>query len=131
LALKEKGLVVTLREYVYEWESRNDIKTSLRVEGEKQLPLKVEQALYRITQETLANAARHSRANHVGIALLYETEKVSLKIEDDGRGFNMAQRPKGVGLRSMKERAESIGGQIIIESIPDKGTRVEVTIPIA
>jgi signal transduction histidine kinase len=42
----------------------------------------------------------------------------------------MAQKPKGVGLRSIKERTESVGGQIIIESIPDKGTRIEVTIPI-
>jgi ligand-binding sensor domain-containing protein/signal transduction histidine kinase len=131
LALKEKGLVVTLREYVFEWESRNDIKTSLRVEGEHQLALKVEQALYRITQETLANAARHSHANRVTIALIYNTEMVSLTIEDDGCGFDMAQRPKGVGLRSIKERAESIGGQILIESVPDKGTRVEVTIPIS
>jgi ligand-binding sensor domain-containing protein/signal transduction histidine kinase len=131
MALKEKGLVVTLREYVFEWENRNDIKTSLRVEGEEQLPLKTEQALYRITQEALANIARHSHANHVSIALLYNVGKVSLTIEDDGCGFDMAQKPKGVGLRSIKERAESIGGQIIIESNTDKGTRIEVSIPIA
>jgi len=131
MALKEKGLVVTLREYVFEWESRNNIQNSLRVEGEQQLPLKVEQALYRISQESLANVARHSHASHVTMALLYNTGKVSLTIEDDGCGFNMAQKPKGVGLRSIKERAESIGGQIIIESIPDKGTRIEVTIPIS
>ncbi|MBV5331428.1 hypothetical protein JZU69_03315, partial [bacterium] len=73
-----EGLVVTLREYVFEWENRNDIKTSLRVEGEEQLPLKTEQALYRITQEALANIARHSHANHVSIALLYNVGKVSL-----------------------------------------------------
>jgi len=54
-----------------------------------------------------------------------------LSIRDDGCGFDMAQRPKGVGLRSMKERAESIGGQICIESIPGKGTRIEVIIPTA
>jgi ligand-binding sensor domain-containing protein/signal transduction histidine kinase len=131
MALKEKGLVVTLREYVFEWESRNDIETSLRVEGEHQLSLKAEQALYRITQETLANAARHSRASHVSIALLYDTTHVSLSIRDDGCGFDMAQKPKGVGLRSIKERAESIGGQICIESIPGKGTRIEVIIPTA
>jgi NarL family two-component system sensor histidine kinase LiaS len=131
MALKEKGLVVTLREYTFEWESRNNIQNSLHVEGEQQLPLKVEQALYRITQESLANVARHSRASHVNMSLLYNTGKVSLTIEDDGCGFDMAQKPKGVGLRSIKERAESIGGQIIIESIPDKGTRIEVTIPIA
>ncbi len=119
MALKEKGLVVTLREYVYEWESRTDIKAGLRVEGEGQLPLKVEQSLYRITQETLANTARHSHADSVNLALVYDTNKVSLIIADDGCGFDVAQKPKGVGLRSIKERAESVGGTVY----PRKRTR--------
>jgi signal transduction histidine kinase len=130
MALKEKGLVVTLREYAFEWESRNDINTSLRVEGEGQLPLKVEQSLYRITQETLANAARHSHASSVNMALVYASDKVSLRIEDDGCGFDVAQKPKGVGLRSIKERAESVGGTFVLESSPGNGTRIEVIIPI-
>jgi signal transduction histidine kinase len=90
----------------------------------------VEQALYRITQETLANVARHSHASHVAMELLYNAGKVSLTIEDDGCGFNVVQKPKGVGLRSIKERADSVGGEIIIESNPGQGTRIEVTIPI-
>jgi ligand-binding sensor domain-containing protein/signal transduction histidine kinase len=131
MALKEKGLVVTLREYVYEWESRTDVETGLRVEGEGQLPLKVEQSLYRITQETLANAARHSHAHSVVMTLVYDTDKVSLEIKDDGCGFDTAQKPKGVGLRSIKERAESVGGQFVLESSPGKGTRIKVIIPIS
>jgi signal transduction histidine kinase len=131
LALKEKGLILTMREYVFEWENRNDIRIGLHVEGKQQLSLKVEQALYRITQESLANVARHSHASQVSIALLYEPGKVGLIIEDDGCGFNMVQKPKGVGLRSIKERAESVGGELIIESNPNKGTRIEVIIPIA
>jgi NarL family two-component system sensor histidine kinase LiaS len=100
------------------------------VEGEGQLPLKVEQSLYRITQETLANAARHSHAGSVNMALVYDADKVSLRIEDDGSGFDVAQKPKGVGLRSIKERAESVGGTFVLESSPGKGTRIEVIIPI-
>lgn len=130
MALKEKGLVVTLREYVYEWESRTDIKASLRVEGDFHLPLKVEQSLYRITQETLANTARHSHAGSVNIALMYDTNKVSLNIADDGCGFDVDQKPKGVGLRSIRERAESVGGKLILESKPGNGTRIEVIIPV-
>ncbi len=130
MALKEKGLVVTLREYVYEWESRTDINASLRVEGEGQLPLKVEQSLYRITQETLANTARHSHASSVHMALMYDTNKVSLSIADDGCGFDVDQKPKGVGLRSIKERAESVGGTFVLESGPGKGTRIEIIIPV-
>lgn len=131
MALKEKGLVLTLREYVYEWESRTDIKTNLRVDGDGQLPLKVEQSLYRITQETLANAARHSCADSVNLALVYDTNIVSLTIADNGHGFDMAQKPKGVGLRSIKERTESVGGTFVLESGPGKGTRIEVIIPVA
>lgn len=130
MALKEKGLVVTLREYVYEWESRTDINASLRVDGDFQLPLKVGQSLYRITQETLANTARHSHASSVHMALMYDTNKVSLSIADDGCGFDVDQKPKGVGLRSIKERAESVGGTFILESGPGKGTRIEIIIPV-
>jgi signal transduction histidine kinase/ligand-binding sensor domain-containing protein len=130
MALKEKGLIVTLREYAFEWESRNDIQTSLRVEGEGQLPLKMEQSLYRITQETLANAARHSHASSVNLALVYDANKVSLRIEDDGCGFDVDQKPKGVGLRSIKERAESVGGTFVLESRPGNGTRIEIIIPV-
>jgi ligand-binding sensor domain-containing protein/signal transduction histidine kinase len=130
MALKEKGLVLTLREYVYEWESRSDIKAGLRVEGDFHLPLKVEQSLYRITQETLANTARHSHAVSVDMALVYDTNQISLSIADDGCGFDVDQKPKGVGLRSIRERAESVGGKLILESKPGNGTRIEVIIPV-
>ena len=128
LALQEKGLVITLREYVFEWENRNDIRASLHVEGERRLPLKVEQAIYRITQEALANVARHSRASQVKITLLFVPDTVALTIADNGSGFDPEQKPKGVGLCSIKERAESVGGNIRIESAPGKGTRIEVVV---
>ncbi len=130
LALQEKGLVTTLREYIFEWENRTDIQTDLHAENEQHLPLNVEQALYRITQESLANVARHSRASHVTLNLVYDAENVTLTILDDGIGFDMAQKPKGIGLRSIRERAESIGGEINISSLSGNGTRIEVRIPI-
>ena len=130
LALQEKGLVTTLREYIFEWENRTDIQTHLESSDEQRLPLNVEQALYRITQESLANVARHSRASQVTLHLSYADNQVTLTIQDNGIGFDMAQKPKGIGLRSIRERAESIGGQILISSTPGQGTRIEVRIPI-
>jgi NarL family two-component system sensor histidine kinase LiaS len=130
LALKEKGLPTSLREYLFEWESRTDIHVILRVEAERRLPLNVEQALYRIAQESLANIARHSRASQAEVSLDYGEQAIRLEISDNGRGFEANQKPNGIGLRSIRERAESIGGQVSIESTPGNGTHIRVTIPI-
>lgn len=130
LALKEKGLVTSLREYVFEWETRTDIPVSLQAENEKRLPLEVEQAIYRIAQESLANVARHSRASYAEIAVLYSPESVRLDVHDNGQGFDMSRRPLGIGLRSMQERAESVGGQVSIKSVPGGGTNVSAVIPL-
>ena len=67
IALKDKGLSNALREYVFEWETRNDIRVNLLIEGESNLRLEIEQAIYRIIQESLANIARHSHATTGGI----------------------------------------------------------------
>jgi len=130
MALKEKGLVTILREYLYEWENRNDIHVNLAVNHEHQLPLEIEQALYRITQESLANVARHSHASRVNINLSYNGKTVDMLLEDDGCGFILDQKPAGVGLRTMRERASMIGGSIEIDSSPGKGTRIRVCVPI-
>ncbi len=129
LALKEKGLVTSLREYVFEWETRTDIPVSLQAENEIRLPLELEQAIYRIAQESLANVARHSRATHAEISVQYSPEAIRLDVRDNGQGFDMSRKPLGIGLRSMQERAESVGGQVSIRSVPGGGTHVSASIP--
>jgi len=130
MALKEKGLIPILREYLFEWENRNDIHVSLSVSQERRLPLEVEQALYRITQESLANIARHSHASKVSIDLNYNGESVEMVLSDNGCGFDLEEKPVGVGLRTMRERAVMIGGSLEIYSAPGTGTRVRVSAPI-
>lgn len=130
LALKEKGLVTSLREYVFEWETRTDIPVSLQAENETRLPFEMEQAIYRIAQESLANVARHSRASHAEVSVIYSPEAVKMDVHDDGQGFDISRRPLGIGLRSMQERAESLGGRVSIKSVPGNGTSVSVTIPL-
>jgi signal transduction histidine kinase len=129
LALKEKGLATSIREYLYEWENRTDIPVNAQIKGEQRLPLKMEQAIYRISQESLANVARHSHATRVEVIMDYGKDAICLSISDNGRGFDPKQKPNGIGLRSIRERAESIGGQVTIESTIGKGTCVNVTIP--
>jgi signal transduction histidine kinase/ligand-binding sensor domain-containing protein len=128
LALQEKGLAAVVREYAFEWESRTDIRVSLQIENDCRLPLQIEQALYRILQEAMANIARHSQASQAEVCVLYEAECVTLTVSDNGRGFDRSQKPKGMGLRSIRERAESVGGEALIKSAPGSGTRVEIRI---
>jgi signal transduction histidine kinase len=99
------------------------------VEGEKKLPMEVEQALYRIVQESLANVARHSQAQSAEVCLGYNTDMVELKISDNGQGFDLQNTPYGLGLYSMRERAEIFGGSFRVESEPGKGTRIMIQVP--
>jgi ligand-binding sensor domain-containing protein/signal transduction histidine kinase len=129
LALQEKGLIATLREYIFEWESRNDIAVQFTTQNDRRLDLKVEQALYRVSQETLANIARHSHATRVDMSLIYNGESVQLSVSDNGCGFEMNKRSHGMGLRSIRERVGSIHGTVQIQSAPGHGTRMLVQAP--
>ena len=129
LALQEKGLVTALREYFYEWENLNDIPVTFKVEGEQTMPLDTAQAIYRIIQEALANVARHSQANHVAVSITYFTDSVQVIIADDGVGFDPGKKLSGVGLRSMRERAGMISGQLVVESEPGKGAKITLSAP--
>jgi ligand-binding sensor domain-containing protein/signal transduction histidine kinase len=129
IALKEYGLPATVREYIYEWENRNGIPADVEILSPRTLELKREQAIYRIIQEALANVARHSKATHVAVNLNYTDNRVIIEITDNGRGFDIKSKLTGLGLRSIRERAQSVGGKARIESEPGQGTRVRVEVP--
>ncbi len=129
MALKEKGLATTLREYVFEWENRNGVMINLVIKDPKRMRLETEQAIYRMLQEALANVARHSHANKVDVSLLFEDKTVKIIVQDNGVGFEEKRKSNGMGLRTIQERAESIGGQAYIQSELGKGTKVLITTP--
>lgn len=125
VALEAKGLATALREYVARWSRQTGIETSVTVQGERILAPEVEQALFRVAQEALANAARHSEARRVEVALSYPRDAVLLELVDDGRGFVPPPAPGwGMGLRSMRERLEALGGDLTVESELGQGTCV-------
>jgi signal transduction histidine kinase len=108
---------------------------SLIVSGElPPLPLAAQSALYRIVQEALRNAQRHAPQAPVRIELNVAPPEntLQLSIEDAGPGFELqAVRGRGgLGLLSMQERARSLGGSIEIDTAPDKGTRICVSVPL-
>ncbi|NTU84223.1 MAG: sensor histidine kinase [Chloroflexales bacterium] len=132
-ALDGRGLTPALHDLVAALRERQGLSIDLRVTGERRLPLEYEQALYRIIQEALANVARHSGVRSAVVTLRYESETVALDVRDGGRGFdlNAARNPRSIGLQSMAERAEALGGTLELRSSPGAGTTISVVIPIS
>ncbi|GAC1615172.1 MAG: hypothetical protein NVS4B11_01700 [Ktedonobacteraceae bacterium] len=126
VALEGKGLVAALRELALQWTQQTDIVANVRVEDIQTLPLSVEEALYRVVQEALANVARHSKATLVQILVTTTDDgMVTLSVADNGQGFDATHHGHlGVGLLSIQERMKALGGDAQIESTPGKGTRI-------
>src|ERR687890_535324 len=130
-ALEGKGLATALREYIVRWSEGAEIPAEVHVRGEREASLQVEQALFRVAQEALANVARHSGANNVEVDLIYAADRLMLRLADDGHGFDPAKDTgDGFGLRSMSERLAKLGGRVDVESAPGEGTRVICVCPL-
>jgi signal transduction histidine kinase len=123
-------LADVLKEVAIDWAHRSEIEVEVNVQECGPLSLEGEQTLYRIAQEALANVARHSGATHVDLRLGDEGGVVTMSIADDGCGFDPRGEYSGMGLLSMRERAEALGGELVIESEPGRGTRISVTLPV-
>ena len=103
---------------------------SLSVEADRELPADVTMTLYRIAQEALNNVVKHAEATRVDIMLLNQSDRVAIRIRDDGRGFDPQAIPVGhLGIRIMAERAQKIGADFQVQSQPGRGTEVSVTWP--
>ncbi|MBI5030972.1 MAG: GAF domain-containing protein [Chloroflexi bacterium] len=131
LALEKEGLVAALRARLSSVEERAGFAAKISVEGERRVPLPIEEELYRIAQEGLNNVVKHAKSQNVEIHLRYDEHAVSLTLEDDGIGFDAddAKQGGGLGLRGMQERVRRMGGELELASIPGKGTRLQVAIP--
>ena len=118
-----------LKEQALEWSHRSGIELRSNIEGHDKLSPAIRETLFRITQEALANVARHSSARHVDVYLEYGTNIVTLIVKDDGQGFDTSARHAGLGLHSMQERTEALRGSFTIISGPGQGTKIQVTLP--
>jgi PAS domain S-box-containing protein len=133
VALEEFGLVPALRWYASQFSARTGMKVRTNApRHEARLPRDTELALFRIVQEALTNAAKHSGGSAVELSLAKVEGRLRLSIEDNGRGFAHAADKRagsgGFGLPTMRERAEAVGGALRVES-PERGTRVVVEVP--
>jgi signal transduction histidine kinase len=136
--LEGKSIFEVLENFVTEFGRRWYLETTCVVEGEPdEVSADVESALYRILQEALSNAQQHAQCSRLSVKLAVIDEQwVTLEIEDDGQGFDAAKtdhtmgQQKGLGLVSMHERVNTVGGYLTIESTPDVGTRIFTKLPL-
>jgi signal transduction histidine kinase len=131
--LDDLGLVSAL-EYLKDDSVSTGLDVSIDIKGKaRRLDSVIETVLFRVAQEALHNVIRHAQVRRAWILLVYQSQEVTLKVEDSGVGFNPVQSfapPRGWGLAGMRERVESIGAQLSIQSEPGKGTIVEVAVPV-
>jgi signal transduction histidine kinase len=132
-ALDELGLVSALRETAaqYSYGGSATVQITLKApEVLPPLPAAVEVAAFRMVQEALTNVVRHAQASHCSIQLAFDPTAQELRVEvrDDGRGFQPGGRV-GVGLASMRERAEELGGTWDVQPLPGGGTCVRARLP--
>src|ERR1039458_6312951 len=131
--LENGDLVSALTQIVEPLVPREQTKADFKIQGSPvRLPAPVEMNLLRIGQEAVANAVKHGGARHVSIELRFEPASVCLTVRDDGEGFAAAQpSPTGhFGLLDMRERAQSMGSHLKVESEPGHGTRIAVEVPL-
>jgi signal transduction histidine kinase len=129
-ALDELGLVGALREGAMQY-GPSGLRVSVEDPEElSELPAAVEVACYRVAQEALANVVRHARASNcsIRIRLDEEAEALSVEVEDDGRGIREDDRA-GVGMISMRERTEELGGRCTVKTLAGGGTLVRAVLP--
>jgi two-component system sensor histidine kinase UhpB len=136
--LEEAGLMSALERLALETDELSaqrspPVHVSFECAGDitRQAP-EVELALFRIAQEAVANALRHADARQVQIELSGTPEALTLTIADDGRGFDVSQpgNPDGLGIFSIRERANAIGATVDVSSAPGAGARVKVALAL-
>jgi signal transduction histidine kinase/streptogramin lyase len=134
-ALEQRSLPSALREVGARAVADRPVSLDISVKGAPQsCPPAVEQQLLLICQEALTNAVRHGAPRHIDVELEYGDEQVSVRVSDDGSGFDPArveQVTGHYGVLSMRERAAQVRGRLTIASEPGSGTRVEAIVPVA
>jgi signal transduction histidine kinase len=136
VGLSNDGLPEALRKIVEQWSERNGVRAEFTVTGTPQhLHGEISATVLRITQEALANVAKHAAATRVGVTLSFMDSEVTLDVRDDGKGFDPMSLPTrtqtgGFGLDGMRARAERIAGSLTVEAEPGFGTAVSARVPL-
>ena len=131
--LDDLGLVPAIQNLIGRECCKMELEVSLDVEGTSQRvdPL-IETVLFRVAQAALTNVSRHAQTQQADVSISFEKELITLKITDNGIGFNTEGPfipPSGWGLAGMRERVEAVNGKFILKSSPGEGTSIEIIVP--
>jgi signal transduction histidine kinase len=130
--LEEMGLALAVSALAEDIASRSDMTLELDVpDNMDDVPPEVEQCFFRVAQEALENAARHANAHKLSVHISQDSERMTLTVSDDGRGFNSRSEKAGehhFGLRGLRERAELIGAELSVESQTGQGTTIHLNL---
>jgi PAS domain S-box-containing protein len=128
-ALEKEGVAAALSRHAEAILARYHVAVETAFCEEPSAPLDVKEALYRIAVESMNNAVKHARATRISLRLQTQDRMITLEVHDDGVGFDpQGEYPGHLGLRSMQERAAQIGAALEIESVPGRGTQVQVRV---
>jgi two-component system sensor histidine kinase DegS len=137
MMLDDLGLNPTLKRYIQDFEAKSGLACNLTITGKEQrLPSHAEVTVFRVVQSLLNNIREHANATHVEISLDLGPDGLKAKVEDDGSGFDVAEvmaaarQRKTMGLMTVIEQVEMLGGEIHFDSSLGRGTRVELKLPI-
>jgi signal transduction histidine kinase len=138
LYLEDLGFVPALEMLAQETERAHGLPVSIKVEGEvRRLASDLELTAYRIVQEGLSNVIRHAKAQTARLAVAFAAEGLTLRVQDDGRGFEPPLNPADLahnghfGLMGIRERALLFGGRLEVRAKPGVGTTLEVFLPLS
>lgn len=131
MAIDEFGLVQALEQFIERTNEMTGFEIDLTVTGAKQpLTEPVRIAIYRMIQEAVSNAMKYSGENLLYLSLDFAENQLAIRIQDNGAGFDMTQQGGGFGLANMRERASSIGSNLMIHSQPNQGTVIQLQVPL-
>lgn len=136
MMLDDLGLVPTVRRYVKGFEEKTGLQAMLSITGEeRRFESHREVIAFRAIQELLTNVREHAQASQVKVSLDLDESRVRIVVEDNGIGFDLApalsqQENKHIGLRTLKEKIELLGGQLFVDSTAGQGARASVELPV-
>jgi two-component system, NarL family, sensor histidine kinase DegS len=135
MMLDDLGVVPTLRRYVESFQEKNGVTVPITVTGvERRLESHIEVTIFRGVQELLSNALSHAQATQIQVLLDLNQAQILAVVEDNGSGFNVEDalnnNNRTIGLTSLRERIEMLGGELNVQSSLGQGSRIEFTIPV-